>query len=210
MSAPEVAGNAPSLGRALAFGLAWAVGAWQARTYGIWPAVGITAVLLGVTGLFLDGPSLRATLRLDRRVLATGLGFGAAMTAATYVAYPILEGIAPGMRSEVAVLYVAFGKPGLGLVLVCLPAIILCEEIVWRGVVFEALQARFSGLVTILLGSGLYALAHAPIGSLALVFACICVGVCWNTLRWWTGSLAAAVLAHLLWNLIVLILFPLR
>jgi membrane protease YdiL (CAAX protease family) len=55
----------------------------------------------------------------------------------------------------------------------------------------------------------LYGLAHALVGSPVLVLACLCVGVCWNTLRYWTDSLASVFVAHILWDLSILVFFPL-
>lgn len=209
MKAPEAGAASATLPRAAALSIAWAAGAWQARAFGIWPAVGTTAVVLGVLALCLDRAALQAALRPEGRALGWGLAAGAVMTAATYVVYPVFAWIVPFLRGEVADLYLAFGRPGIGAALVALPVVILCEEIVWRGFVFEALSTRFSWVATILLGSAVYALAHAPVGSLALVLACLCVGVCWNALRWWSESLAAAVAAHLVWDLVVLIFWPL-
>ena len=209
MKEPGARASSATLPRAAALSIAWAAGAWQARAFGIWPAVGTTAILLGVLALCIDRAALLAALRPDARALRWGLAAGALMTAATYVVYPVFAWIAPFLRGEVADLYLAFGRPGVGVALLALPIIILCEEIVWRGFVFEALSARFSWIATILLGSAIYALAHAPVGSLALVLACLCVGVCWNALRWWSESLSAAVAAHFVWNLVVLILWPL-
>lgn len=201
--------RAPSVLPAAALVGLWAAGAWQAQTFGIWPAVGTTAVVLGLVGLWVDGPALLERLRPDRSALVAGLVVGVLMTVATYVAYPILEGFLPAMRGEVVRLYEAFGSPGLGVILVVLPIVVLCEEIVWRGVVYEALASRFSVPVVIASGSLIYALAHAPIGAMALSLACICVGICWNGLRWWTNSLAAVTVAHIVWDVSVLIVWPL-
>lgn len=209
MSDHEATRDAPPVGVAVAFTAAWAIGAWQAQTLGIWPAVGTTAVVLAIIGFWLEGRRLVERLRLEPQALVVGLAVGVLMTIGTYVVYPVAEALVPGMREEVVRLYAAFSGPGIGVVLLILPVVILSEEIVWRGVVYDVLASRFSWPVVILLGSLIYALAHAPIGALALTFACVCVGICWNAVRWWTDSLAAATVAHVLWDVVVLVVWPL-
>jgi membrane protease YdiL (CAAX protease family) len=61
----------------------------------------------------------------------------------------------------------------------------------------------------VLVGTALYGLAHAPASSPVLVLACLCVGVCWNALRYWTDSLAAVFVAHMLWDISILFFSPL-
>ena len=90
-----------------------------------------------------------------------------------------------------------------------LPLVVAGEEIVWRGVVYRALDGRMKWTGVVLVGTVLYGLAHAPVGSPVLVLACLCVGVCWNALRYWTDSLAGVFVAHMLWDLSIIVLFPL-
>jgi membrane protease YdiL (CAAX protease family) len=106
-------------------------------------------------------------------------------------------------------LYGAFGEIGPWAAFVLLPLVVAGEEIVWRGVVYRALDGRMKWTGVVLVGTALYGLAHAPVGSPVLVLACLCVGVCWNALRYWTDSLAAVFVAHMLWDLSIIVLFPL-
>ena len=131
------------------------------------------------------------------------------MTGATYVVFPLLTLIAPKLAGETRTLIHAFGQPGLGLGLLFLPFVVAGEEIVWRGSVYGALERRLPWLATVLVGTALYALAHAAVGSTVLVLACLCAGLCWNIVRSWTGSLTATYITHLLWDVVVLVLFPL-
>ena len=72
--------------------------------------------------------------------------------------------------------------------------IIVGEERVWRGVALAAV---------------VYAQVHVPLASPVLVAAGFVCGLAWGTLRAMTASLVPALVAHLLWNMVVLVWLPL-
>lgn len=187
----------------------WFAGAWQARVLGIWPAVGTAALLLGALALALDRAGLRAALHAGPRQLAAGAVAGLAMAWLTELLFPPVTAAMPALALDVERLYRAFGGPGPRLVLLLLPLVVACEEIVWRGVVYGSLAARLPVAAAVALASLGYAAAHAPIGSPVLVLACLGAGTCWTVLRALTGSLAAVIVAHLAWDLAVLVVRPL-
>lgn len=202
-------GVATDRGRAAAMVLAWALGASLSRVFGIWPALGITASALGVASLATGGPALASALRPTAAEVAIGLLAGFVMALGTWALYPVAIAWTSWIAPDVSRLYVAFGHPGPLVVLVLLPIVVTCEEIVWRGAVHRVLASRLDWIPTALAGAALYAAAHAPIGSPALVLTCLCVGFCWDLLRSATGGLVAPIVAHLAWDLAVLVLRPL-
>ncbi|MFM7134496.1 MAG: lysostaphin resistance A-like protein [Planctomycetota bacterium] len=193
---------------AVAMAVLWFLGAWQSRSLGIWPAVGTTASLLGVLAIAIEGRALRAALGADAPRVALGVAVGLAMAWLTELLYRPVTAAVPAIGSDVAVLFRAFGDPGPRAVLLLLPLVVAAEELVWRGVVYGALARRLPMTAAIVAASVLYAIAHAPIGSPALVLTCLCAGACWTALRAWSGSLAAAIVAHLVWDLAVLVVRP--
>ena len=212
MSAPlTIPASRPTRSDAIAavMVMLWACGAGLSRSFGIWPAVGLTASTLGALAVGLEGGALADALDAAPSKLLLGLVVGCAMAAATFALFPPVTAVLPGIRDDVTHLYVAFGRPGLTVILLLLPVVVACEEIVWRGAVHSALATHFGWFGVAILGSILYALAHTPIGSPALVLTCLCVGFCWNVLRSWSGSLAAVIVAHLAWDLAVLVVHPL-
>jgi membrane protease YdiL (CAAX protease family) len=194
---------------ALGMFLVWALGAWQSRTFGLWLAIGSTAIFLGVVALCLDGRAIVASLRCEPRPLAIGAVVGLGMVVATQLVFTPLAVALPALVSGTRELYGAFGEIGPWAAFVLLPLVVAGEEIVWRGVVYQALDGRMKWPAVVLIGTVLYGLAHALVGSPVLVLACLCVGVCWNTLRYWTDSLASVFVAHILWDLSILVFFPL-
>jgi membrane protease YdiL (CAAX protease family) len=61
----------------------------------------------------------------------------------------------------------------------------------------------------VLLAAATYALAHAAIGSLLLVVVALLCGIVWGALRAASKSLLPPLIAHLVWDVLVLLWLPL-
>ncbi len=73
----------------------------------------------------------------------------------------------------------------------------ICEETFFRGFVFVGFLNRMPVVVAIVLSSLLFALAHADLGSFAVLFF---IGLALAFVRWRTRSLWPCILLHLLNN----------
>ena len=186
----------------------WAFGAWESHTYGLWSALGGTAVLLSAVVLAFEGRAVIGNGR-HARLWPIGIGAGLVMWGGTTALYGLATTAFPALLGDVSRLYDAFRSAGLVATVVLLPVIVICEEIVWRGAVQGALARRTTWLPAAAIGALIYALAHAPIGSPALVLTCLAAGFCWSALRGFTDSLPVAVLAHLVWDFAVLVVHQL-
>lgn len=91
--------------------------------------------------------------------------------------------------------------------LVCTVAV--CEEVLYRGFVFVALEDVAGGSVPFaVLGSSLFfAAAHLYQGPRGLL-ATFLIGALFALVRWWTGSLAPCIVAHLVVDLAAGLLAP--
>jgi len=78
----------------------------------------------------------------------------------------------------------------------------IVQEIVFRGLVQGALQARFPGVVAVILSSAVFALAHAgvPSWSWALAINYGVGGLLYGVLYNRTGGLLAPIILHMVWN----------
>lgn len=193
---------------ALAMASLWALGAWESHAYGIWGALGVSAVLLSATVLALEGRAVIGNGR-HARLWPIGIAVGLVMAGGTTVLFGPATTAFPALLGDVSRLYAAFGDPGSLATMLLLPVIVIGEEIVWRGAVQGALARRMSWLPAAGVGALIYALAHAPVGSPALVLTCLGAGFCWSALRGITDSLPSTVLAHLVWDVAVLIVHQL-
>lgn len=85
----------------------------------------------------------------------------------------------------------------------------LCEEFLYRGFVFAAIEQATSGsLLQAVVGSAaLFAVAHAYQGRRGIIVTFI-VGLLFAGVRSWTGSLLAPMAAHLVTDLLAGLLAP--
>jgi len=92
-----------------------------------------------------------------------------------------------------------------------------CEEVLFRGLLpgstsaaSQALRApRAREFGALVLWSLVYALTTVPLKSPLLVLCAFICGTIWGTLRVGTGSILVPILAHVLWDLGVLLVWPL-
>ena len=186
----------------------WALAAWESHAYGLWGALGVSAVLLSAAVLAIEGCAIIGNGR-HARLWPIGIGAGLVMAGGTTALFGPATTAFPALLGDVSRLYEAFRGAGPVATVVLLPVIVICEEIVWRGAVQGALARRTAWLPTAMIGALIYAIAHAPIGSPALVLTCLVAGFCWSALRGLTDSLPVVVIAHLVWDFAVLVVHQL-
>ena len=193
---------------ALACFLCWIASAQLARLVGLWPALGGTAVILGILVVARRGASARDRASTTKGLIA-GLAAGGVMTAATYLLYPLIRLTVPAVVTQAAALYGTLGEAAGWRAILFLQLVVAGEELVWRGAVQGALTRHFGAFAGAALGAAAYALAVTPVGSPLLIVVAAACGLYWGLLRAWSGSLAAPLVAHLFWDLWVFLLAPL-
>jgi membrane protease YdiL (CAAX protease family) len=193
--------------------LTWFACFFLLRQLGTWVQFAVAGPALAAAVLAIDAET-RALLRASYRDVAVGIGAGMTMVALTHAAFFIVSAWVPEVRASTAWLLhfvdVAGFPPALrtGLIVV----IASSEEVIFRGA-----QLGVSGrgglanrdVLRIIGLSAAYAASMISLGSALLVacaFACGCV---WAALRVATRSLVTAIVAHVLWDLGVLIVWPL-
>lgn len=184
--------------------LVWAAAAWLTRSYGIWLPIGSVAVVLAAVGVAIAGRALPGRTRWS---VGLGLGTlaGLVMTLGTALLYEPVTTLVPVLRADAARLHAAFSAPGPLAALAVLPLVVIAEEVVWRGLVHAALARRLPPDAAGAVGVVLYTLVLLPTASPALILTAFVAGSCWTFLRVRVDSLAAAVTAHLVWDLLVLV-----
>ena len=187
----------------------WFAAAASAGPFGICRAIGGAAVALGVAVLLFDRPASTALLQPSPRLVLLGATAGGLMVAATYLLYPVLARVVPFIASDTAQLYAAFRAPSLVVASVALVPVIVGEELVWRGTVQASLVQRLGAWRGVALAALAYALVHAPLGSPVLMVVAFFCGLAWGALRATTASLVPSLVAHLLWDVLVLVWLPL-
>jgi membrane protease YdiL (CAAX protease family) len=186
---------------------------------GTWTTFAFVGAPLAVTAL-LVGAVPRALLRASPRKIEIGILAGLLMLTLTHAAFAAVASLVPEARTATARLAVLFEVSHLpvatraGLIVV----IASCEEILFRG----ALPVAHTGnkdrllrglsradLLQIVIYATIYALATVTLGSVLLMSCAFMCGIVWGIMRAATGSLVVPILAHVVWDLGVLLLWPL-
>jgi membrane protease YdiL (CAAX protease family) len=210
-------GRALALASSLLLSLLWAatfvVALEQDRLY---PLLGTVAVVVTVLSL-LVAPSLRRQLLRPRAVdVALGAGFGIVLVLATQVGFTRMSPHLPGLGADVAVLYgVAAVTPARLAVVV---VIAVAEELLWRGVLLDALQQRIGpawrvagvDAAAVVGAAVVYGAAQAGPRSVWLVLAGVGLGTVWGLMRVRSRGLWMPIAAHLVWTLTILGAWPLQ
>ena len=159
----------------------------------------------------------RQLLRPQLRSTGWGLLGAAVMIAGTYVLYGPLCAVFSGLPRETEQLYqlLRSGASSTLWMLVLITAVSASEEIIWRGRTLtsagDTRPARPSLRQTMrVFGFALvYGLAHAASGFVTLIGLAFLCGLFWGLLRVATRSLWAPILTHVLWDVSVMIVWPL-
>jgi membrane protease YdiL (CAAX protease family) len=100
-----------------------------------------------------------------------------------------------------------------GATMVCVVVIAVAEEFIWREGLQQAWLSRWQDsshvpLRAITATAIVYGLAQSGPQSLWLVAAGCGLGWVWGWLRWWSGSLWPSLVAHLMWTIATVVLWP--
>jgi membrane protease YdiL (CAAX protease family) len=190
--------------------LAWTSASLASNSVGIWPAIGSVALILGALMIYVERTVCLRLLRPTWGGVALGIVVGGVMTLATHLMYPIAVSVVPQVSVDTAQLYEAFRTPSMWVTTLCLVPVIVGEELVWRGVIQTQLSQRFGTINAVWLAAGAYTVVQVPVGSPVLLLAAFSCGLMWGALRAKTGSLVSVLVAHVLWDVIVLLWIPLQ
>ncbi|WP_147531742.1 CPBP family intramembrane glutamic endopeptidase [Bacillus marasmi] len=114
------------------------------------------------------------------------------------------------VTKQISKLYKHFGPDlfwhYLALILVIVPG----EEIFWRGFIQKKLLSLTSNGVSIILSSLMYASVHIYSDQFMLPFAAFVAGLFWSWLYAWRRSMPLVIVSHLVYDLFLFVLMPLR
>lgn len=188
---------------------AWATASWLSARVGFWVGMGSAAIVLGVLALALDR-SVRAAFRFSAAGAAAGLVAGVALAVGCWLFYQPLIDLVPRAAQDKSGLDARFAALSPRIAALLLPVVISGEEIVWRGTIHGCLASQLSAGSSIVVGAVLYAATTWLCGSPLLAIMALVGGLLWAALREGTDDLAAPIVCHLTWALLVLFVRPIR
>jgi membrane protease YdiL (CAAX protease family) len=174
----------------------------------VYAVIGPYACIVSVISWTLYSRAIRDWLQPTWRAIWVGFAVGLAMTALTYPAFQLAVLIAPSLDAEVQSLYTGARSTTPGSAFAWVLAIILAEELLFRGAWPATLRNYMSAPAAFGLSVVSYAFAQLGTGSwivMALASAC---GTLWTLQRRYTGSLLSPLIAHVIWTMTVFLLYP--
>jgi membrane protease YdiL (CAAX protease family) len=187
----------------------------QLGTWTPFAFVGLVLAILAVSQRVVPRSLLRPSLART----TVGIAGGALMVVGTHLAYRAVVTFAPSVagatRQLLVLLNVAgFSPAGRALLIVLIAS---CEEVLFRGILPSFTTGGSSRphwpssreLAQIVALAAVYALTTLPLGSGLLVLCAFACGSLWGLMRVATGSLVVPLLAHVIWDLGVLLVWPL-
>ncbi|HEY2420317.1 MAG TPA: CPBP family intramembrane glutamic endopeptidase [Neobacillus sp.] len=94
----------------------------------------------------------------------------------------------------------------LALILIASPG----EELFWRGFIQKRLLKYIGSVGSILVASLLYASVHIYSGSFLLVFSAFFSGLVWGALYFWKKSMPLVIVSHIVFDIMIFIIMPLK
>jgi membrane protease YdiL (CAAX protease family) len=203
------------LGLAIA---AWLLGFVILRDHGTWIPFGFMGPALAALALWSDAPT-RGLLRPSFAQTGVGIAAGLLMVALTHAAYALAAPLLGAASAETIRLYELFRMSEVPSAAraALLVLIASSEEVLFRGalldrpagLVQEGRLRRRGDLPRVLASAAGYTLAMSSLGSGLLMVCAFGCAVLWGGLRVATRSLVAPIIAHVVWDLGVLVVWPL-
>lgn len=183
--------------------VAWAAALEVGRRGDPLVSVGVAGAALAVAAFwrFHGAPLFMTT----PRALLLGATGGAVLVAGTYLVFPLVAQ-APAIRWGTADLYAQIGAFS-ALRALALAAVVVAEELAWRGPALDALPG--SPRARLAVGTLAYAAAHVAFGGWLLAGVALLCGLAWGGLRLGTRGVVAPIVCHLAWDLSIMVLRPL-
>jgi membrane protease YdiL (CAAX protease family) len=190
---------------------------WLLQRTGNWLHFAFAGSALGIAVL-VTGAVPKALLQPTPRALLAGVLGGVSMVGITHLGYRLVALMWPSVVPETGALLALLnvvGSSGWTRTLL-IATIASSEELTFRGLLPATPGAltrpRVPNQRQLLVLGGLtllYALTSAPLGSGLLVGCALVCGLIWGVLRLATGSVLVPILAHVIWDLGVMLLWPL-
>lgn len=196
---------------AAAFGMAAATAAFTATFRGprpeFWQRMTATGLALGSYALLVSRPARRTRIRpVD---VALGLGSAAGLYLTFKVGDRFARRYVPGGDEEIRDIYTLRTLRPKGEIATRLATVIgPAEELFWRGLVAEALMARFGRWPGAAMAAVAYGGVHVVTGNFTLFGAAGIAGAHWSALYAAGMPLGALVVSHVAWDIWIFLVQP--
>jgi membrane protease YdiL (CAAX protease family) len=174
----------------------------------IYAVLGPYACVVAIVCYALRPRELRAALAVNLRSVLYGVGAGLVMTFLTYPAFRLAVQLVPQLDEQVQSLYTGAYSTTVPKALAWLTALVLAEEMLFRGLLPSALRERTGQRNAYVVALIAYTLAQLGSGSWIVALLAFGCGAVWTLLKAQSGSLLAPLIAHAIWTPTLILLYP--
>ncbi len=176
----------------------------------VWIGTGAAAVVSVVLLSLWARSSISSSLeRPALQSVVVGVAVGIAMSFVIWWLYPLSIAILPPIEDQVETLYALLRQPpGPIRAFPLLLLVVAAEELVWRGLAIDVFSEMLGPWKAVLVSALLYVLPQIAFRSPLLMIIALLCGLVWGALRVRFKGLAAPLSAHIIWDVLVFIMYP--
>ena len=177
------------------------------KPFNFWLDIILTMTVLVFLALaWSEVPLSRRNINLESIII--GAGAGMLLYLLCLGGGFLLELLWPAMHNYTAEIYdLAYSVP-LAFAVILAVIVAIAEEIFWRGFIMRNFQAYLGTAAGIIAAVAVYALVHIWAFNPLLILAAAIGGAFWGILYNWRGNLFIPILAHVIWCVGVLAVYP--
>ncbi|MCI0500047.1 MAG: CPBP family intramembrane metalloprotease [Planctomycetales bacterium] len=182
---------------------------WTKNAVPFFPMMTITAAFLAAASLIPErNPDIYA---FKFKFVPLGLLAAACLYLLFWIGHFVSIRILPFAASQVESIYTIRAGQNPWLIAPLLFFVIgPAEEIFWRGFVQRRLSKRYGVFIGFVAAAAIYALVHVWSFNLMLIAAAALCGVFWGVLFVLTNNLWPCMICHAVWDVVILILIPVK
>lgn len=177
----------------------------------IWVGTGAAAITSMVLLSLVRRPKSASFTTWPPSVVAVSVGAAAGllMSLMTWGLYPLSIVIFPPIEQEVATLYDLLRQPpGPLQAFPLLLLVVAAEELVWRGLAIDVFEKAVGPWWAVVASALLYVLPQVAFRSPLLMLIALLCGLVWGALRVRFHGVAAPFTAHVVWDLLIFVVYP--
>ncbi len=144
------------------------------------------------------------------RFMWYGVVSGVILYALFAAGYWLLQFFPFSARNHISIIYKLFSPQFIWHYVVLVLIFIPGEELFWRGFVQKRLSRYLNGWAAVIIASFLYASVFFYSGQWIWMAAAFFAGLFWGSLYIWRKSIPLVIISHLIFDLLLVVFFPLR
>lgn len=181
---------------------------WTKDYVNFWVTMGFAGATLTLMSAFL-GENFKKQFLFSVKDLLIGLGSAVVLYVVFYLGDFFSSLLFDFAKEQVGNIYqLKEGENPLFLSLLLVLLVGPAEEIFWRGYIQRTLGAKYGEWIAFIVTTLVYTLVHIWSFNFMLIMAAMVCGIFWGLLYKYNKNLVTLIISHAVWDVSVLILFP--